>query len=253
MTTNQKKVLITGASEGIGRAFAHRLAAEGYSIVATARNEERLQELMSELGEGGHAYHAADLSTGGGIEKITARLAVGRFSLLINNAGYGVYGPFFKADLSRLEAMMRLNCNALVVLSHAFLRQAKAGDALINVSSALAFMPWPSAGTYAATKAFVTSFTETLWHEQRTRDIYVMGLCPGVTATQFHDRAGGEEDNRPPAAITQTPEQVVETAMQALADRARPTVVSGVKNKLVTNLTRVMTRERIVKMMATFG
>ena len=253
MATQQKKVLITGASEGIGRAFARRLAAEGYSIVATARNEERLRELMTELGEGEHAYHAADLSTGGGIEQIAATLAVGRFNLLINNAGYGVYGAFFKADLFKLEAMMRLNCNALVALSHAFLQQAENGDALINVSSALAFMPMPSAGTYAATKAFVTSFTETLWHEQKERGIYVMGLCPGVTATQFHDRAGGDETNRPPTAITQTPEEVVETAMQALAERARPTVVSGVKNKLVTNLTRVMSRKGIVKMMATFG
>lgn len=253
MTTNQKNVMITGASEGIGRAFAHRLASEGYTITATARNEVRLQELMTELGEGGHAYLVADLSTAGDIDKIAASLATGRCNLLINNAGYGVYGAFFKADLSRLEAMLRLNCNALVALSHAFLQQAENGDALINVSSALAFMPMPSAGTYAATKAFVTSFTETLWHEQKKRGIYVMGLCPGVTATQFHDRAGGDETNRPPATITQTPEEVVAVAMQALAERAKPTVVSGVKNKLVTNLTRVMSRKRIVKMMATFG
>jgi len=245
--------MITGASEGIGRAFARRLAAEGYCVTATARNEARLQELLTELGDGGHAYQVADLSTESGIAEIAASLAAGRFNLLINNAGYAVYGTFFKVDLPRLEAMMRLNCNALVALSHAFLQQAENGDALINVSSALAFMPMPSAGTYAATKAFVTSFTETLWHEQSARGIYVMGLCPGVTATQFHERAGGDETNRPPAAITQTPEEVVVTAMQALAERAKPTVVSGMKNKLVTNLTRIMTRKRIVKMMATFG
>jgi len=252
VVTTQKKVMITGASEGIGRAFAHRLAVEGYTVKATARSEGRLQELMRELGEGEHTFQVADLSTDKGIASIAAALAVDRYHLLINNAGYGVYGAFFKTDLSRLEAMLRLNCKALVALSHAFLQQAESGDALINVSSALAFMPMPSAGTYAATKAFVTSFTETLWHEQKERGIYVMGLCPGVTATHFHDRAGGDETNRPAAAITQTPEEVVETAMQALAERGRPTVVSGIKNKLVTNLTRLMSRKRIVKMMASF-
>lgn len=253
MNNNQKRVLITGASEGIGRAFAHKLATEGYTIMAVARNEGRLQELVTELGEGKHAYQVADLSTDTGIASIATTLAADRYHMLINNAGYGVFGAFFKTDLPRLEAMMRLNCNALVALSHAFLQQADKGDALINVSSALAFMPMPSAGTYAATKAFVTSFTETLWHEQKARGIYVMGLCPGVTATHFHDRAGGDETNRPPAAITQTPEEVVETALQALSERAKPTVVSGMKNKLVTNLTRIMPRKRVVRMMATFS
>ncbi len=249
----QRKVLITGASEGIGRAFARRLADEGYAVTATARNEKRLQELMTELGADHHSYRVADLSTAEGVAAIAEALAIDRYHLLINNAGFGIYGAFYSAELPMLESMMRLNCDALVALSHAFLQQAKKGDALINVSSALAFMPMPSAGTYAATKAFVTSFTESLWHEQKDRGIYVMGLCPGVTASHFHDRAGGDETNRPPAAITQTPEEVVETAMQALAKREKPTVVSGVKNKMVTNLTRVLPRKGIVKMMATFG
>ena len=248
----QRRVLITGASEGIGRALARRLAAEGYAVTAVARNENRLQALMSELDAEHHTYRVADLSTTGGVAAIAEVLAANRYHLLINNAGFGIYGAFFKAELPKLEAMMRLNCDALVALSHAFLQQAEKGDALINVSSALAFMPMPSAGAYAATKAFVTSFTESLWHEQKKRGIYVMGLCPGATATHFHNRAGGDEGNRPPSAITQTPEEVVETAMQALAVRSKPTIVSGVKNKLVTNLTRMLPRSGIVKMMAGF-
>ena len=114
-------------------------------------------------------------------------------------------------------------------------------------------MPMPSFAVYAATKAFVTSFTESLWYEQKARGVYVMGLCPGVTASHFHQRAGGDEANQPPAAITQTPEDVVETAMLALAKRGKPTVVSGVKNRMITNLTRLMPRKGIVKMMAGFG
>jgi len=252
MTTTLKKVMITGASEGIGRAFAHRLAADGYAVTATARNESRLQELMTELDADCHTYQVADLSTAEGAGTVAEILSGGRFHLLINNAGFAVYGAFYKSGLPRLESMMRLNCDALVTLSQTFLKQAKKGDALINVSSALAFMPMPSLAVYAATKAFVTSFTESLWYEQKERGIYVMGLCPGATASHFHDRAGGDETNRPPAAITQTPEDVVETAMQALAKREKPTVVSGVKNKLVTNLTRMLPRKGIVKMMATF-
>ena len=251
--TTRKNVLITGASEGIGRAFAHQLAAEGFAVTAVARNESRLQELMNELKEDYHSYQVADLSIAEGVRVISEKLIGGRFQLLINNAGFCIYGAFYNAELPRLESMMRLNCDALVALSHAFLQQAKKGDALINVSSALAFMPMPSGGTYAATKAFVTSFSESLWYEQKDRGIYVMGLCPGATASHFHDRAGGDETNRPPAAITQTPEDVVETAMQALAKREKPTVVSGVKNKMVTNLTRMLPRKGIVKMMATLG
>jgi uncharacterized protein len=249
---NSKSVLVTGASEGIGRAFARRLAGEGFSVTATARNESRLQELITELAGEGHTYQVADLSTAGGLAAIATTLTAGRFNLLVNNAGYGVYGAFSQTDLPKLAAMMHLNCDALVTLSHAFLQQAEKDDALINVSSALAFMPMPSGGTYAATKAFVMSFTESLWYEQKARGIYVMGLCPGVTATNFHDRAGGDETNRPSAAITQTPEEVVETAMQALAARSKPTIVSGIKNKIVTNLTRMLPRKGIVKMMAGF-
>ncbi len=193
------------------------------------------------------------MATTEGTGAIAKILAAGRFNLLINNAGFGVYGAFYKTELSKLESMVRLNCDALVALSHAFLQQAQEGDALINVSSALAFMPAPSLGVYAASKAFVTSFTESLWYEQKARGVYVMGLCPGVTATVFHQRAGGDEAHRPPAAITQTPDDVVETAMQALAERSKPTVVSGIKNKMATNLTRILPRKGIVKMMATFG
>jgi len=247
----QKNALITGASEGIGRAFAKKLAVEGYTVTATARNEDRLQALVKGLGRG-HTFQAADLSTDEGIAAIAAILTRGRFNLLINNAGFGLNGDFSNAELPKVQSMMRLNCDALVSLSHAFLQQAATGDALINVSSALAFMPMPSMGVYAATKAFVTSFSESLWHEQKERGIYVMGLCPGVTATHFHDRSGGDETNRPPAAITQSPEEVVETAMQALAARGKPTVVSGIKNKVVTNLTRMLPRKGIVKMMAGF-
>ena len=250
--TNSKKALVTGASEGIGRAFARRLAADGYVVTVVARNEPRLKELIKDINSKDHTYYLADLSTPQGTDEIAKELASTHYNLCINNAGFGTYGNFYQSDLSRLNTMIRLNCDALVALSHAFLQNAKKGDALINVSSALAFMPMPSAGVYSATKAFVTSFSESLWHEQKKRGVYVMDLCPGVTATNFHERSGGNEEDRPPAAITQTPEEVVSVAMKALAERCCPTVVSGVKNRLITNLVRLMPRKHIVGMMANF-
>ncbi len=249
----QRKALVTGASEGIGRAFAKRLATERYAVTAVARNEARLKELMRELNSSDHTYKVADLSTQKGTDKIAAELTKNRFNLLINNAGFGIYGAFYKADLPKLQSMTRLNCDAVVALSYAFLREAQQDDALINVSSALAFMPMPAAGLYSATKAFVTSFSESLWYEQKKRDVYVMGLCPGLTSTNFHQRSGGTEENRPPSAITQTPEEVVEVAMDALEKRSSPTVVSGCTNSIMTGLVRVMPRKSVVSMMAYLG
>ena len=249
---NKKNALVTGASEGIGRVFAERLAKEGYEITGVARNEVRLKELTTELASDGNKYQVADLATKKGTKQVSDLMEEQHYNLLINNAGLGIYGLFYKTNLSKQQAMMRVNCDALVSLSHTFLKQAKKGDALINVSSGLAFMPMPSAGIYAATKAFVTSFSESLWYEQKELGVYVMGLCPGVTRTRFHDRAGGTDKNRPPAIITQTSEEVVELAMKALQKRKSPTVISGAQTNIAAALTRALPRKRVVQMMATF-
>ena len=143
---DQKKALVTGASEGIGRAFSRRLATAGYTVTAIARNESRLESLIQELAVPDHTFQAADLSTHEGMGAITKELERNHYDLCVNNAGFGMYGRFYEADLARLQSMTRLNCDALVAVSHAFLRNARSGDALVNVSSALAFMPMPSAG-----------------------------------------------------------------------------------------------------------
>ncbi|MBU1240912.1 SDR family NAD(P)-dependent oxidoreductase [Myxococcota bacterium] len=244
-----KKALITGASEGIGRAFALRLAETGFYVTAVARNKARLEELLEELPQGDHSFIVADLSTAGGVKKVATELSRNHYELLVNNAGVGVVGDFAELPLKRLQSMMKLNLDALVQLAHAYVQTTREGDALINVSSALAFMPTPMMSVYAATKAFVTSFSESLWHEQRPRGVFVMALHPGVTGTNFHTRSGGDDQNRPPESITQTPEQVVDTAMAALSKRRTPTVISGVKNKLFTSMGRLMPRRYMVSMM----
>ncbi|MFB7591917.1 SDR family NAD(P)-dependent oxidoreductase [Streptomyces sp. NPDC056169] len=242
-TAHRPTALVTGASAGIGRAFAHHLAASGHRVIAVARNEERLQALMAELGPG-HDHLAADLGDPDGLHKAAQLLADRRVHLLVNNVGTATTGPFATTPLTHAHEMLRLNCEALVTLSHAFLAQARPGDALLNVSSTLAHTPLPDLAVYSATKAFVTAFSEALWSEHRASGIHVLALCPGMTATesQSHDDA--------PAALVQTPEQVVATALRALRRRSRPTVVPGTANRLLLVAARTLPRHRILTALA---
>jgi short-subunit dehydrogenase len=253
-----KKALVTGASEGIGRVFAEQLAKDGWQITAVARNEARLKELTRDLSGTGasgsqHTYLVADLSDREATSRLADHVAHAGYDLLINNAGHGVYGAFSEMSLEKVHAMMRTNLDALVDLSHAFLSTAKPGDVLLNVASTLALMPFPTAGVYAATKAFVVSFSESLWYENRSRGVHVMALCPGVTATRFHEVAGGTNENRPPKAITQSPEGVVAAALKAIAKRSGPTVLTNATNGMMLFSTRFMSRKAVVKMMGGFA
>ena len=242
-----KKALITGASEGIGRAFAVALARDGHSITAVARSENKLQELVKELGPK-HKYIVADLTSQDGQEQVARELTSEKYNLLVNNAGVGSVGNFRDTAVEKLLHMMHLNCDAVVRLAHAFLKKSVRGDALINVSSTLAFMPMPSLGLYCATKSLVTALSESLWFEQRSRGVYVMGLCPGITQTQFQINAGGKKEDLP-ANMAQSPEQVVEIALKALKKRDRPTVISGTKNLVFASISRLMPRKSTVSIL----
>ena len=246
-----KTALITGSSEGLGSAFAKRLASEDYSITAVARNEDKLKKLVSEIGNK-HFYIVADLATENGQNKIVQAISEHHFDLLINNAGIGAVGKFTELPLQKYEEVLKLNVETVVKLSYAYLKIAKAGDALINVSSSLAFMPMPAKGLYAATKAFVTSFSESLWYEQKSRGVYVMGLCPGIMTTNFDDHSGGGL-NKPPKWMTQTPEQVVSTALKALKNREKPTTFSHFSDKLFTFMFRFYSRKAIISTMGKMG
>ncbi len=236
-----KKALVTGASEGIGRAFAKKLSQEGFLVTAVARNSVRLQELIKELGVN-HDSVVADLTDPVELKKISDLLENGKFDLLINNAGMGVSGGFYKNDLLKQKKMMKLNCDALVELSYRFLKNAKSGDALLNVGSVLSFIALPSSPIYSATKAFVASLTESLWFEQKARGVFVTCLCPGITQTEFQKRAG-MENMEFPKAMTQTAEEVVEIAMKALNKRANPIVLCGVKNSLMAAMPRLLSKK----------
>ena len=143
--------------------------------------------------------------------------------------------------------MLRLNCEAVVKLSYAFLKHAKSGDALINTSSVLSFTPSPGMGLYAATKAFVTSFTESIWFEQKSRGVFVMALCPGFVSTEFQANAGGKLADLPKGFL-QTPQDVAAFALRALFARKKPSVITGVKNLMFAGLSRILTRKSLVTM-----
>ncbi len=242
--------LITGASSGIGEVFARKLAARGRNVLLVARSEEKLITLCNELGRSNsiRAQHVTmDLSQ----TESPARLfeeAEKRgltVDMLINNAGFGSFGDFTKLELERELNMIDLNVRSLVDLTYRFLvpmRQRKQG-AIINVASTAGFQAVPFMSTYAATKAFVLSFSEALWEENRPHGIKVMALCPGVTDTNFFEAARGQ---KPPARVAQTPEDVVETALRGLA-RGKSHIISGWSNRAMTEAERLAPRDLVTR------
>lgn len=245
--------MVTGASEGIGRAFARALAERGYAVTLVARREAALAEVLRQMNGEGHGLLAADLSTADGLAATRARLADRHVHLLVNNAGVGAFGPFGALPLETHLEVCRLNMQALVALSHAFCQQAQPEDALVNVSSILGFAPQPSQPIYAATKAFVTSLTESLWLEQKARGVHVMGLHPGATSTRFGEHAGRPMGFRRPVWMSQSPEQVVDVALRALDRKKGPSVACGLVGRIFVTGARWLPRSWLVRLMRAAG
>jgi hypothetical protein len=246
---NDKKALVTGASSGIGAVFARTLANEGYAVTCVARSKDKLQSLVRELGEN-HCVLAADLTDRVQLQRVIDEVENTHYSLIVNNASFGIYGRFEETSIERNDRLMALNMNAVVRLSHAFLKNAMPGDALINVSSALSLLTYPGGAVYAATKAFVTSFTESLWYEYRDRGVYVMALLPGVTTTNFHAVATGDRTGKSPAGMQYPPEIVVSEALAALKERKEPSIVSGPWYRfMMFPITRLMSRKMMITIM----
>src|SRR5215207_1027658 len=242
--------LITGASSGIGAAFARKLASLGRNVLLVARSEDKLITLCNELGRLTSIraqYVALDLQRPDAplqlLEETKNRGL--EIEMLINNAGFGSMGEFAKLDLNLELEMIQLNVTALVELTHRFLlpmRERKSGT-IINVASTAGFQAVPYMATYAATKAFVLSFSEALWDENRKHGVHVMAVCPGVTETNFFEAAGM---NHPPMRIIQTPEDVVDTTLRALA-RQKSTVISGWANRFTIEAERILPRSLVTK------
>jgi len=242
--------LITGASSGIGAAFARKFAALGRNVLLVARSEEKLITICNELGRmsGIRAqYFAIDLTEPNGPARLfeeTKKRGL-EIDTLVNNAGFGAMGYFDKLDLARELEMIQLNVTALVDLTNRFLlpmRDRKQGT-IINVGSTAGFQPVPFMATYAATKAFVLTFSEALSEENRPFGVHVMALCPGVTETNFFEAA---KMDRPPMRLSQTPEEVVETAIRGLR-RRKSVIISGWPNRLTVFAERFFPRAVVLR------
>lgn len=242
--------LITGASSGIGEVFARKLAARGHNLLLVARSEDKLITLCNELGriKSTHAqYVAMDLAEPEAPARLFAETEKRGLEIdfLINNAGFGSMGEFSQLDLERELGMIDLNVRSLVELTYRFLApmRERKGGSIINVASTAGFQPVPYMATYAATKAFVLSFSEALWEESRPYGVKVMALCPGVTETNFFEAA---KIQKPPARVVQTPEAVVETALRALA-RGKSSVISGWSNFMMVESERLVPRSLVLR------
>ncbi len=241
-----KTVVVTGGSTGIGAAFARELARRGARLVLVARGGERLQRLASEIG--GAQVLVEDLAKPGAARRVFDAVAAKglEVDVLVNNAGFATFGPFAEVPLEAQREELDLNVGALVELTHLFLPglERRRGG-VIQVASTAAFQPVPFMAVYAASKAFVLSFSEALWAEYRPRGVRVLALCPGATDTPFFQRAGEAAAFGKKAR----PEDVVRLGLQAFqANRA--SVVHGASNVFTTLLSRFFTRAFVATLSA---
>lgn len=234
MTTSRPVALVTGASAGIGREFAEQLADRGHDLILVARREAPLEEAAEEVARRGSTAEVlpADLVSPEGLASVEARLSDPQrpVDLLVNNAGFGTYGRFSELDRDTEDREVRLNVLALVRLTHAALGPMleRGSGGVINVSSLAGFQPTPRSAVYSSTKAFVTSFSQSLHQELSGTGVGVMALCPGFTRTEFQEVAGLDRE-QVPSFLWMDPGPVVSSALTAFA-RGRAVYVPGPMN-----------------------
>lgn len=246
--------LITGASSGIGEAFARELASRNNNLVLVARSQDKLEKLATELNS---AYQIKttvipqDLTVNAAGEVVFEAIQAHGLTIdtLINNAGFGDYGAFGDRPLTKMMEMVQLNITAMVELTGLFLppMQERKNGTIINVSSIAGFQPIPYMSVYAASKAFVLNFSEALWAENRDLGVKILAVCPGPTESEFYDRA-----EFPKTATTlksmalASSEKVVQESLKALGKGQSTVVTGGLGNQVIVNLPRLIPRDLLV-------
>ena len=252
-----KTALITGASRGIGRAFATELARRGYNLLLVARSKDQLEQAATDL----RAQHgvavailAQDLAAPTAVEQVAewANSQTQELAVLVNNAGYGLWGRFEELGLAEQQGMLQLNMHVPVALTHRLLpalRQQKKAF-ILNVSSTAAYQAVPTLTLYAASKAFLLSFSRGLRYELRGSGVSVTCLSPGATTTDFADRAGMSAGLQETAnKVSMTPEQVAQAGIAAmLAGEAE--LIPGALNKVSARLTGLVPKALTEKIAA---
>lgn len=251
--------LVTGASQGIGEAFARRLAERGHDLVLVARNADALRALATELETNGRAVEVlpADLTDAEELATVEARIAAGGageqpIDVLVNNAGFGTTGRFHELAVDRLSDEISLNVTALMRLAHAALPSMveRRTGSIVNISSIAGFQPTPNTATYGATKAFVTSFSVALHAEYRARGVKVLCVAPGATRTEWQARAGFDEGSVPSFAW-QSADEVAVGSLRAL-DAGRALFTSGLPNKFIAAGSHLAPRSVIARIVGGF-
>ena len=241
--------LVTGASGGIGEAFARELARQGHDLVIVARSADRLEKLAAELGEVEVEVLPADLQASDQLATVEKRVsAVDRpVDILVNNAGYGTAGAFRDLPIDREIGSVDLNISALVRLTHAALQPMveRGSGGILNVASIGAFQPAPNNATYSATKAFVLSFSEALHEEVKPLGVRVTCLAPGLTRTEFQQTAG-ISGNVAPGFMWADANDVARVGLKGLR-RNKAVIVPGFMNKATAMLVHLMPRAVVRK------
>lgn len=249
-----KTALITGASSGLGEAYALALAERGASVILVARRADRLRELADKISKAYGIQRATvlpmDLSSRDAAASL-AKIIKGRgmqVDILVNNAGFGNTANFIDEDPKSITDELTVNVSTLVELTRSFLPDMvmRKEGVVINIASTAAFQSLPYMAVYGATKAFVLSFTEALWGENRKNGVRIIAVCPGPTATEFFDSNGTS-----PALgkYIRTSKQVIDSTFRALSKTNPPAaVVDGPLNKISASLSRFFTRRFAIKL-----
>jgi len=247
--------LITGATSGIGAAFAREFARRGHDLIITGRRKEKIEAVAAQV----RAEHSvevevilAELADPDDLDRLAARVAAEeRLEVLVNNAGFAERGAFHATDLERHRQMLQVHCLATVTLTHRALPRMleRARGSIINVSSLIAFTPIPGNTMYSATKSFINMFTESLHSEVAEEGIRVQALCPGMTRTDFHVRLGLDpeqtyQDRGLMKALT--PEEVVTRSLEDL-ERGHIVCLPGVNIKAIALATRLLPRDALYR------
>ena len=243
---SHRSALVTGASSGIGASFARLLAADGCALVLVARRADRLNQLAGQLRKQ-HAVDVevlpADLATASGLDAVAARLTGDEpIELLVNNAARSARGRFAELTPATIDAQIQLNVIALTRLAHAAAGAmlARGYGGIVNVSSMASLTASPGTAVYGATKAFVTSLTESLYAELTGTDVHVTALLPGFTHTEFHE-ANDVEVSYLPSIAWLDADAVARSGLNAVA-LGRPLAVPGPQYKLAASAVRLLPR-----------
>lgn len=237
----RRTALVTGATAGIGKAFASRLAADGWDLVLVARDAERLREMCRTLSET-HSIHAgghpADLSTETGVASVEKLLHDDVFDLLVNNAGLSLNTPFLRSTVEQELYLLSVNVQAVMRLTHAVLpgMVTRRSGNIINVSSVSGFAATMPGSTYPASKAWVTHFSESVALSVARHGVKVLALCPGFTRSEFHSRAGIDM-NKTPNWMWLQASDVVDEALKDLV-KGRTVSIPNWKYKVLVSILR---------------